>query len=153
VLARGDPLVTLEPLFDQEDERFAVPAPGNDRFALTVERDAAGAILGVCHGPQRFLRAGAVVEPDPDPPVGGEILEGTYRVSNPWAPGFRVFLRAGRLWLAWPDAEHPLTPLADGSWHVGDGWSPDRVRFDTVVAGVAQHATYNALRYARSFLD
>ena len=46
-----------------------------------------------------------------------------------------------------------LTPLADGTWHVGDGWSPDRLRFDTVVTGVAQHAVYNAVRYSRSFLD
>jgi hypothetical protein len=93
------------------------------------------------------------VEPDPDPLEGWELLVGTYRIANPWFPGFRVFLRAGRLWLASPGAEHPLTPLADGTWHVGDGWSPDRVRFDTVVAGAAHHATYNAVLYCRSFLD
>jgi D-alanyl-D-alanine carboxypeptidase len=150
VFASGNVLVTLEPL---EDERFAVPASGADRFALTLERDAAGGILGVCHGPRRFLRAGGAAEPEPDPLVGWELLVGTYRITNPWSPGFRVFLRAGRLWLAWPGAEHLLTPLADGTWHVGDGWSPDRVRFDTVVAGVAQHATYNAVLYCRSFLD
>jgi hypothetical protein len=64
-----------------------------------------------------------------------------------------VFVRSGQLVLAWPSHEAVLAPLGDGEWRVGDERSADRVRFDTVVSGAAQHATYNAVRYPRSFLD
>jgi hypothetical protein len=64
-----------------------------------------------------------------------------------------VFLRGAELWLAWPTSEAPLWPLDEGEYRVGDRWSPDRVRFDTIVDDRAQHAVYNAVTYARSFLE
>ena len=64
-----------------------------------------------------------------------------------------MFVRAGRLWLATPSDEAPLTALRDGEWRVGDEDGPDRVAFDTIVNDRAQRAMYNAVSYARSFLD
>lgn len=149
---------TLEPLGDlweahDETTGFAVPIPGMDRFALGVERDASGAVRALTHGPQRYLADGTPPEPDATPPSGAHLVVGTYRSWNPWAPGFRVFLRAGRLMVAWPGHEAYLTPLDDDEFRAGDERSPDRVRFDTVVDGGAQHAYYNAVLYVRSFLD
>lgn len=160
LLARIEPGgdVTLEPLEDLwEDEGggvgFAVPMASMDRFALGVERDTTGSVVALTHGPARYLRSGAPSQPDVTPPADAEILCGTYRIWNPWAPGFRVFARSGRLWLAWPSSEAPLTPLDDGEWRVGDDPGFDRVRFDTIVGGAAQHAVYNAVPYTRSFVD
>ena len=158
VLVREGVEVTLEPLGDlwEPQDRgpaFAVPIPEMDRFALVVERDREGEVRALTHGPSRYLAAGLTSEPEGDPPTGADLLTGTYRIWNPWAPGFRVFLRGGRLWLAWPTDEEPLTSLDDDEWRVGNERSPDRVRFDTVVGGGAQHAIYNGVPYARSFLD
>ena len=155
-MAEGD--VTLEPLEtvweeDGAGRTFAVPIPAMDRFALGAELDAAGEVVAVTHGPTRYVRAGATVGPDETPPPDADRLTGTYRTWNPWSPGFRVFLRGGRLMLATPHSEKDLIPLGDGEWRVGDAWSPDRVRFDTFVDGAAQHAIYNAVLYSRSFLD
>ena len=154
-LKNGD--VTLEPLGDLWDSddggpAFAVPTPDADRFALVAERDGEGAVRALTHGPRRYLAAGVASETRAAPPADAQLLCGTYRNGNPWAPGFRVFERGGGLWLAWPTQESRLTPLEEGEFRVGDSWSPDRVRFDTVVGGVAHHAVFNAVLYIRSFL-
>jgi D-alanyl-D-alanine carboxypeptidase len=150
--------VTLEPLGDlwesqQGEPAFAVPAPEMDRFPLGVERGEGGSVIALTHGPTRYLAAGTPAEAEETPPSGSDLLVGTYRGWNPWAPGFRVFVRAGRLRLAWPDHEAALTQLDDDEWRVGDERSPDRVRFETIVGGAAQHAIYNTVLYNRSFLD
>ena len=152
--------VTLEPLghdlfqpAGDHDLAFAVPTPDMDRYALVVERDGDGSVTALTHGPARYLAEGGPGAPDSAPAAGAHKLCGTYRIWNPWAPGFRVFLRDGELWLAWPTSEAPLSPVDDDEYRVGDRWSPDRVRFDTIVGDRAQHAVYNAVTYARSFLE
>ena len=150
--------ITLEPLGDLWEDAeggagLAVPIPGWDRFALGVERDADGRVLALTHGPDRYLADGVATRADAAPPSDVDQVVGTYRSWNPWARGFRVFVRAGRLWVAWPSHEAPLTPLDDGGFRVGGEREADRVHFDTVVDGVAQHAVYNAVRYVRSFMD
>ncbi|MEO8291894.1 MAG: serine hydrolase domain-containing protein [Actinomycetota bacterium] len=161
VATTPDGEVTLEPLDslweadagDEAGQHFAVAIPSMDRFALGVEADASGRVIALVHGPTRYVRAGTTLEPDPPSPAGASRMTGTYRTWNPWSPGFRVFVRAGRLILARPDGEWALTRLEGGEWRVGDEWSPDRVRFVTMVNGVAQQAIYNAVPYSRSFLD
>jgi D-alanyl-D-alanine carboxypeptidase len=150
--------VTLEPLgelweSENGEPAFAVPTPEMDRFPLGVERGEDGSVIALTHGPTRYLAAGVPAEPPETAPADTHLLVGTYRGWNPWSPGFRVFVRAGRPWLAWPGNEATLTPLDDDEWRVGDEWSPDRVRFETIVDGVAQHAIYNTVLYYRSFLD
>jgi hypothetical protein len=149
--------VTLEPLGDlweshDGEPAFAVPLPDMDRFALGIERGPDGSVVALTHGPSRYLAAGAPATPEAELPAGAERIVGTYRHWNPWSPGFRVFVRAGRLWLATPSEEAPLTELDEGAWRVGDEHSPDRVVFDTVVNDRAQRAVFNAVSYARSFL-
>ena len=124
-----------------------------DRFALGIERGSDGSVVALTHGPKRYLAAGARATAEAKPPVGADQIVGTYRNGNPWSPGFRVFVRAGRLWLATPSDEAPLTRLDESEWRVGEEHSPDRVRFDTVVGDRVQHAVYNAVPYARSFMD
>jgi hypothetical protein len=44
-----------------------------------------------------------------------------------------------------------LIPLDDGSFRVGEEWSPDRVRFDMEVEGVAHRAVFDGAPYFRFF--
>jgi hypothetical protein len=54
----------------------------------------------------------------------------------------------------WMDGspQRPLAPLGDGLFRVDEEtWSPERLRFDTVLDGRAQRAWLNATPYYRAF--
>ena len=80
---------------------------------------------------------------------------GHYRSHNAWLTNFRVAAREGALWYGSDhiDSErHPLTPLEDGSFRIGrHAWSPERLRFDTVIDGAAQRAWRSGAAYYRTF--
>lgn len=47
---------------------------------------------------------------------------------------------------------HRLTPTDEATFRVGDPeWSPERVRFDTLIEGRAQRATLSGMPYYRAF--
>jgi len=50
----------------------------------------------------------------------------------------------------WGGAEDPLTPLGEVDFRVGEGWSPERLRFDAVVDGRALRANLSGADYYRS---
>jgi CubicO group peptidase (beta-lactamase class C family) len=105
--------------------------------------------------------------PDPEPeavePLVGDgtapaeqaAYVGHYRAHNPWLSNFRVAARAGRLWFgtdALDSERHPLTPLEDGGFRVGEqSFSPERLRFDTLIDGHAQRAVLSGAPYYRTF--
>ena len=71
-------------------------------------------------------------------PAAWNAYVGHYRYpgAHPWDPSVRVQLVKGALVI---DDGTPLTPLPDGAFRLGsDAWSPERLRFDTVVDGRAQ---------------
>ena len=83
---------------------------------------------------------------------------GRYRAHNPWLPTFLIAAREGALILGseWMDgsARRPLTAIGDGLFRVDDEpWSPERLRFDTVMAGRAQRALLSGQPYYRAFTD
>ena len=49
------------------------------------------------------------------------------------------------------EPDRPLVPLADGSFHVGDEHSPDRIAFDTVIDGNATRAIYDCAPFYGTF--
>jgi CubicO group peptidase (beta-lactamase class C family) len=108
-------------------------------------------------GPGPTAPAETPAPPSPEVPTAWAGIPGRYVSWNPWAPGFRVFVRGDRLWLELlgdaSDVEgvRPLEPLEDGWFRVGEPWSPDRVRFDAVVDGRPQQALFDAAPYYRSF--
>jgi D-alanyl-D-alanine carboxypeptidase len=143
--------VALVPDEDTKD-RFVVPHPGFDRFHANFEREA-DEVVALTNGPDRFVREGRD-EPEPVwPPRLWASYIGMYRCYNPWAPGFRVYVRAGKLFLSHPDGEHALEPIDGGEFRVGQPWSADRVRFETAVEGRPQQAIYNGYPYWRSFVE
>jgi D-alanyl-D-alanine carboxypeptidase len=138
-----------------ERDRFAVDDSTLERYPLDLVRNH-GLVTQAMWGP-RWLRHARYEGPTTfDPPAAWAGFTGRYRSWNPWAPGFDVFLRGGRLWLGFVgDAldwggDLPLHELGDGTFQVGEDRSPDRVRFDTVIDGRATRATLDAAAYYRT---
>jgi hypothetical protein len=80
---------------------------------------------------------------------------GRYRAHNPWLPTFLVAAEDGALVLGtdWLDGSErlPLTPLGADGFRVGAReWSPERLRFDTVVDGRAQRVVLSGTPYYRA---
>jgi hypothetical protein len=70
---------------------------------------------------------------------------GRFRSHNPWLPMFSIAAHGGRLIAGteWMNGSErlPLTPLDAGGFRVGEtDWSPERMRFDTIIDGRAQRA-------------
>jgi CubicO group peptidase (beta-lactamase class C family) len=103
--------------------------------------------------------------PDPEPapappplvddgscPPGWAAYPGRYRAHNPWLPTFLVAAREGDLVLGtdWLDGSDraPMTPIEPNEFRVGEReWSPERLRFDTIIDGRAQRAVLSGTPY------
>ena len=104
------------------------------------------------------------LDPDPEeplvddgtcPPEWAPFL-GRFRSHNPWLPTFAIAARDNGLVMGtdWVDGSErfPLTPIGAEGFRVGDQeWSPERMRFDTVMDGLAQRAVYSGTPYYRAF--
>jgi CubicO group peptidase (beta-lactamase class C family) len=140
-----------------EGDVVLVDHPGLDRFPIRFLRERAQ-VAGAFWGP-RVLRHPGFQRSNAPPPAAWLAIPGRYASWNPWMPGFRVFLREGELWLAFTgdasdnETENRLTALPDGGFRFGEGWSPDRVRFDAEVNGVAQRAVFDAAPFYRTFAE
>jgi CubicO group peptidase (beta-lactamase class C family) len=105
--------------------------------------------------------AGALTEvasPESSNPPDAAVraILGTYRSHDPWTPLFRVVLRGDVPWLSFhatPDGfedEQPLHPFGRGGYRVGDDpLGPERLRFDTVIDGLATRAWLSGWDYYR----
>jgi hypothetical protein len=165
VRADGDRLVLngdarLLPFDPRAPGSFLVDDRFLDRYVVRFEHGEDGGIERIDHGPHRYVRAVAGSTARPEPSLMSPehaAYTGHYRSHNPWMPNVRVFARDGDLWLqdiAYDELryhERPLHPLPDGSFRVGEGWSPDRIRFDTVIDGRATRAIYDCAPMYRTF--
>ena len=115
--------------------------------------------LALCAGTAPPVPDLAPGEPLADDGSGSEELRrcaGRYRTHNPWLPTFAVAARDGALvlgtdWGAGSERE-PLTPLEPGLFRIGDApWTPERLRFDTLVEGAYQRAIRSGTPYYRAF--
>jgi CubicO group peptidase (beta-lactamase class C family) len=82
-------------------------------------------------------------------PARWDAYAGHYRYpgGHPYDTALRVQLIEGALSL---DDGTPLVPLADGSFRIGEErWNPERLRFDTLVEGHAQRATWSGVALYR----
>jgi hypothetical protein len=153
LVLRAGPLAVRLERWEEATDVFAVPHPAFDRHLLRVVRDDSGAVRGLTHGAAALWRDGIV----PAEPVIADpswaALEGLYRANDPWGSTIRVYQRGGRLYLTWPSVgeEHPLVPLEDGWFAIGEAWMPRRARFSDVVLGRAQTLDVNGGFAYRSF--
>jgi len=82
-----------------------------------------------------------------------EPFVGHYRSYNPWNASLRIVPRDGALVcvVPWEPEDQELVALDDGSFRVGaEEWRPTRIRFDTVIDGVATRALYDRAPLYRS---
>ncbi len=148
----------LLPLDPDDPGSFLVEDEDLDRFVLRFEMGEDGRAEVAHHGPDRY-EAGARSRGGGASQAGDEwrVFVGHYRSHDPWASHIRVFLRDGEPWLQDPAHdelryhERPLRALPDGSFRVGEPWSPDRIRFDTVIDGRATRAVYDCAPMYRTF--
>ncbi len=153
LLHRQDrPDITLEHI---GGNTFCVPDDEFDPFPLRFRapEDAGDAapMAEMRHGPAVYVRDGAapLAVAVPYPPEWAAFA-GHYRSHAPYLTSFRVILRRGRLYLAWPNGgEEPLTPRAGDPeasprFYVGPAGEPSAewVRFDTVVGSRALRARW-----------
>lgn len=142
----GDEPVTLEP---HRRDRFLAGLPELADFFLRFHRED-GRVVETVHGGDVYRRDGAGARERSAPPGEWAAYPGRYRAYNPWYPNFRVVLRGGGLVLVFPwGHEERLEPLGDGSFRVGEEWSPERIRFDAVAGGDALRATLGGEAYYR----
>ena len=137
---------------------FCVPADEWDPFPLRfrIAGDSDGVCTEVHHGAAVYVRDGVERPPDSDRlayPPEWAALAGHYRSHAPYVSNFRILLRRGRLYLAWPGGgEEGLTPESPGAPDGGGGgWfgvgpagmaTPERVRFGPIVGGKALRAQW-----------
>ncbi len=150
-LLDGDVSVELERWSDEKDA-FCVSHPSWDRFLLRAVRDGAGAVGELVHGPDRFAPEGRELSSPVQLPAERMPFPGLYRSNDPWAIALVVFERAGGLFATWPreGEEHPLIPLDDGSFAVGEEWQPRRLRFEEILDGRAAIVWFNGGRWYRA---
>jgi D-alanyl-D-alanine carboxypeptidase len=152
----GDRDAALRPFDSSRPGSFLVDDRALDRFVFRFTATPGDERPNVLdHGPDRYVRDGRA--PSARAPAELEPYVGHYRTHDPWLANVRVFVRNGASWLqdnSYDDAryhERPLEPLADGSFRVGESWSPDRIRFDTMIDGVATRAIYDGAPMYRMF--
>jgi D-alanyl-D-alanine carboxypeptidase len=157
LLRVGPVSVRLErdPLSDPTD-MLLVPHPALDRSALWFGRNPDGRVVEAFHARTWFVREGTETEPPGPVPEAWRAHPGTYRSDNPWSRVLRVLLRKGRLELEFPCvpgdrlSDGVLTPLDDGSFSVGEPWTPRRLRFEGNADGRSEVAVFNGVRWYRA---
>ena len=149
VLDDGANAITLEP---RAPDYFYVPHPAWARFLLAFGRGD-DQVVEAFHGPDWYTTDRYNGSRTFDPPPEWAAYVGHYRSYNPWLSNFRVVARKGQLLFSWPSGDdEPLTPLADGSFRVGeDAQSPERLYFATVVDGEALHVHLSGADFYRFF--
>jgi hypothetical protein len=147
LLRTGSDRALLEP---RGEDRFYAAHPDFDLFLVGFERQEVKVVAAV-HGGDWYSRDGNPSREYEYPPAW-DAYPGHYRAHNPWQSNFRVVLRRGSLWLVLPDGdEEVLTPLGEGLFRPGGEDSPERLRFDQVVDGLALRATLSGCPYYRFF--
>ena len=106
--------------------------------------------------PEPVLSAAEALADDGTCPERWRPYPGRYRSHDPWLPTFLIASAGGGLVMGtdWLNGSErlPLVPLGDDGFRVGDiPWSPERLRFDTVIGGRAQRAIFSGTPYYRAF--
>jgi hypothetical protein len=128
-------------------DRFIVRHPDFELFPLAFAR-AAGVVTEAFHGGDWYAGARYAGPREFDHPKEWEAFVGHYHSDSPWYGDARVVLRKGRLWLG---GLQPLVPRGDGLFGINDPEAPDRVGFESIVAGRAMRANYSGIVFRRTF--
>ncbi|WP_414589466.1 serine hydrolase domain-containing protein [Scytonema sp. PCC 10023] len=139
------------PLKRRGKDTFCVEHPDFALFFLTFGWEGKR-VVEAFHGADWYVNQHYTGTLSFEYPEEWRAYAGHYRSHNPWFNNFRIVLRKGALVLLYPmGSEKVLIPLRDCTFCVGDvNCSPERLRFDTVVAGKALRANFSGCDYYRT---
>ena len=147
LLLRGGKKLSLEA---RETDAFYVPDPDFALFLLRFGRDK-GKVVEAFYGADWYPGGRYAGPREFDPPEKWLAYSGHYRTPNPWEPNFRIVVRKGKLVFLTSEGEEPVTPLGGGEFRVGEEWSAERLRFETIIDGKALRANLSGIPYFRTF--
>jgi CubicO group peptidase (beta-lactamase class C family) len=150
LLQLADRSVPLEP---RGRDRFYADHPDYSRFLLRFAREK-GVVVEASIGPRWYAGPRYAGPRSFDAPAAWAAYPGHYRTTHAWFSNFRVVLRKGTLLLVSPEgSEQTLVPLdaAGTEFTLDDKASAERLRFDTIVDGLALRVNLSGVDYYRSF--
>jgi D-alanyl-D-alanine carboxypeptidase len=147
LLARDGKKIVLE---KRDDDAFFVPHPDFALYLLRFGRSQGKVVESFC-GPDWYAGAAYTGPREFDHPAKWDAYPGHYRTPNPWEPNFRIVLRKGKLLFLTTEGEEDVTPLAGDEFRVGEDYSAERLRFDSVIEGKALQANLSGIPYFRTF--
>jgi hypothetical protein len=152
-LAEGDRLILQHknrnvPMEQVGRDRFIVNDPDFDHFVLSFGRDKDNAVVEALHGSNWWTNERYSGAKSFDYPADWNAFAGSYRSDSPWYGIMQVVIRKGRLLLG---GEQPLVQVAPGVFRPDDERSAERIVFDTVINGRAQHLNFSGIDFHRSF--
>ncbi len=155
LVADGERLLLLDSgqrlvLESRDDDAFYVPRPDFALYLLRFGR-AQGKVVEAFSGPDWYAGENYAGPREFDHPAKWAAYPGHYRTPNPWEPNFRIVLRKGKLVFLTAEGEEEVTPLGGGEFRVGEDYSAERLRFDTVINGKALQANLSGIPYFRNF--
>jgi D-alanyl-D-alanine carboxypeptidase len=114
-----------------------------------ASEEANAPIVEVSHGARWYVTEAFTGRVEPEAPQEYSAYVGHFENNGPEGPVARIFVRNGRLW-AIVSPVFDLTavefePLGQGLFRYGVAHNPERVRFDTVLEGVAQRMTFTGV--------
>lgn len=144
---------------------FYADHPDFDLFILTFGREASaegetteegaqGKVVELFYGDEWYTNDHYNGPRTFDYPEVWNTYPGHYRSYNPWISNFRVIIRKGQLMFIYPTGgiEGILTPLGEAYFRIGeDDGSPETLRFDTILNGLARRAIFAMGSYYRTF--
>lgn len=144
MLAAGDRVVPL--VRTAAPDSFVPEHPDVGLYAVAFRRNKDKRIEELFFGPDWFVHPRYSGPKTFDHPQEWEAFPGQYRNESPWWGNARVFLRKGRLWVF----DEPLEPLDDGTFRLGDEFSPERVQFDAMANGRAMRMNLSGIDLYRT---
>jgi hypothetical protein len=152
VVATPSRAVPLEP---RGEDVFYTVDPEFDRYRFAFQRNDAGAVVTVTHGPGWFFNERYRGPTEFQVPAAWQEATGRYRNYSPWLPYFEVFPRAGQLILVTGEGgesssgETVLFQEGPGEFRIGEGITPERLRFHNTVEGRALTADWSGHLFFR----
>lgn len=144
-----------EPLYPRGDDAFWVDDARFGLYLLHFARDTSKHVTTLSYGPETYRKGASPSGIEPRDPESWASLTGHYRAGEvEWGANFRIFARDHRLWIQTPydGSEEAVTPIGKNEFRVGNqAWSPERLRFDTVIDGKALRAIVSGEPYYRTF--
>jgi CubicO group peptidase (beta-lactamase class C family) len=157
-IANGKDLLVVE-----NDGLQPVQRMGKDVFRLVhddshhlpfifgrAKTDSDEPVIGVSRGAQWFAKVNSCEQTAVDSSQSYAAYVGHFANVGPEGPAARVFVREGRLWVLMSLNEFGapllLEPLGEGLFRMGEEtYSPERVRFDTIMDGVATRMMFSGV--------